>query len=81
MKAITVLTMVFLPATFVCSLFSMGFFDFETSPSVFDLKVANQFWIYFAVAIPLTVLVLGICVAWLKWSGRYSDTIGEFPTK
>lgn len=81
MKAITVLTMVFLPATFVCSLFSTGFFDFQPSTSELTLRVANQFWIYFAVAIPLTVVVLGTCAAWLKWSDRDSESIGEFPAK
>ncbi|KAK5043569.1 hypothetical protein LTR84_011429 [Exophiala bonariae] len=81
MKAITVLTMVFLPATFVCSLFGMGFFDFETSPNESKLRIADQFWIYFVVTIPLTVVVLGTCAAWLKWSGRERDSIGDFPVK
>ncbi|KEF51584.1 uncharacterized protein A1O9_12501 [Exophiala aquamarina CBS 119918] len=81
MKAITVLTMIFLPAIFVCSLFSMGFFNFQTSPSELKFQVASQFWIYFAVAIPLTVVVLGICAAWLRRSGRDGDSISEFPTK
>lgn len=91
MKAITVLTMVFLPATFVCSLFGMGFFDFgfgsessAVSPasgltsndgSGTQIKVAQQFWVYFAVTVPLTVVVLGICVAWLRWGG--GDGEGE----
>lgn len=94
MKAITILTMVFLPATFVCSLFSTGFFDFgndggsggtTTSGSSGGggqqhIRVAGQFWIYFAVTIPLTVVVLGICAAWLVWSGRRADENGEMKT-
>ncbi|KAJ9605461.1 hypothetical protein H2200_010118 [Cladophialophora chaetospira] len=78
MKAITILTMVFLPATFVCSLFSTGFFDFgaDDDDGHFGsrkMHVAGQFWIYFAVTVPLTVVVLGICAAWLKWSARRGD--------
>ncbi|OCT54199.1 hypothetical protein CLCR_00257 [Cladophialophora carrionii] len=87
MKAITILTMVFLPATFVCSLFSMGFFDFtdddEDDPNLEGrqrtMRVAGSFWIYFAVAVPLTVLVLGLCAAWLHWSGRQEDDSGDKP--
>lgn len=81
MKAITILTMVFLPATFVCSLFSTGFFAFgkdnDSSSGHQHIHVAGQFWIYFAVTIPLTVVVLGICAAWLVWSGRRVDENGE----
>lgn len=90
MKAITILTMVFLPATFVCSLFGMGFFDFgfgldpdstsQTSvpTTVVDqdhhhIRVANQFWVYFAVTVPLTILVLAICAAWLRWGDAAGD--------
>jgi Mg2+ and Co2+ transporter CorA len=81
MKAITILTMVFLPATFVCSLFSMGFFDFSQNNSRDSrMHVTEQFWIYFAVTVPLTVVVLGICAAWLQWSGRQGDDFGETPT-
>jgi Mg2+ and Co2+ transporter CorA len=87
MKAITILTMVFLPATFVCSLFSMGFFDFTAATTDEDdsnlgpphhrtMRVAGQFWIYFAVAVPLTILVLGMCAAWLQWSARQEEDGG-----
>jgi hypothetical protein len=72
--------MVFLPATFVSSLFSMGFFDFEQNtdvPADSRLRVGGQFWIYFAVVIPLTMLVLGICFAWLQWSNRHGDDFGD----
>ena len=83
MKAITILTMVFLPATFVCSLFSMGFFDFgqndPTGVGESRIHVVGQFWIYFAVAVPLTVVVLGICAAWLLWSGRQGERYADSP--
>ncbi len=81
MKAITILTMIFLPATFVCSLFGMGFFDFgadnNTQLGPRRMHVAGQFWVYFAVAVPLTVVVLGVCAAWLRWSERRGEEDGE----
>ncbi|KIW63289.1 hypothetical protein, variant [Phialophora macrospora] len=86
MKAITILTMVFLPATFVCSLFSTGFFDFTAAADEDGsnlgathrtMRIAGQFWIYFAVAVPLTILVLSICAAWLQWSARQEDDGGD----
>ncbi|KAK0708424.1 hypothetical protein B0H67DRAFT_556910 [Lasiosphaeris hirsuta] len=51
MKAIAVMTMAFLPATFLAALFAM-----PSLPSV----VQEQFWIYWAVAIPATALVFAV---------------------
>ncbi|KIV92162.1 hypothetical protein PV10_06623 [Exophiala mesophila] len=89
MKAITILTMVFLPATFICSLFGMGFFGFDfgsdsdpdsQSTTVVDrqdnnhhIRIADQFWVYFAITVPLTILVLAVFAAWLRWG----DTDGH----
>ncbi|KAK4226558.1 hypothetical protein QBC38DRAFT_221177 [Podospora fimiseda] len=59
MKGLSLLGALFLPGTFLASIFSMTFFDFQTAPSL-----SPQIWIYFAFAIPLTgVVVLG----WLWW--------------
>ncbi|KAI3321758.1 hypothetical protein HD806DRAFT_146484 [Xylariaceae sp. AK1471] len=56
MKSITLLTMFFLPGTFVASIFSTNFFDFAND----DINpVSNRVWVYFVIVIPLTVLVLG----------------------
>ncbi|KAI1468744.1 uncharacterized protein F4812DRAFT_424529 [Daldinia caldariorum] len=52
MKTIAVVTMVFLPATFVATLFSMTFFDLNSSYA----------WLYPCVTIPLTVLVIGVYI-------------------
>ncbi|OTB15694.1 hypothetical protein K445DRAFT_366875 [Daldinia sp. EC12] len=52
MKSIAVVTMVFLPATFVATLFSMTFFDLNSS----------WIWLYPCITIPLTVFVIGIYV-------------------
>jgi hypothetical protein len=71
MKAIAALTMVFLPATLVATIFSMGFFDYASNDrNEMELKVAPQVWMYVIVTLPLTAVVLGACVVWLKWSKR-----------
>lgn len=46
---LTVLALVFVPLTFVASLFSM---NTDTSPG------SKNFWVYFAVAVPVTLLVV-----------------------
>lgn len=56
------LQMIFLPATFVAAIVSMNFFDLTTSPP----KVSSYIWIFWVVALGLTVLVLGIYFFW-KW--------------
>lgn len=54
MKAISVLTMFFLPATFVAAFFAMPLFDWDASGNV----VKERFWIYWAVTVPATLVVL-----------------------
>ncbi|KAK6338098.1 hypothetical protein TWF696_001569 [Orbilia brochopaga] len=61
MKVIAGLTVAFLPATFVSAVFSMGFFEADES----NLSVSKSFWIYWAFAVPLTVVtaaVLGLII-------------------
>ncbi|KAI1748404.1 hypothetical protein F4782DRAFT_517582 [Xylaria castorea] len=58
MKTIALVTMVFLPATFVASLFSMTFFDW--SPADGKNIVSSEIWIYFVIAVGLTLLVVGL---------------------
>ncbi|KJZ70026.1 hypothetical protein HIM_10577 [Hirsutella minnesotensis 3608] len=58
-RSIGLLTMVFLPATFVSALFSTTFFSFAEE----TWKISKKFWIYWAVAVPSTLVVL--IVWWL----------------
>ncbi|RDW56689.1 hypothetical protein BP6252_14041 [Coleophoma cylindrospora] len=62
MKTIAVMTMVFLPGTFICSFFSMTMFDWSSQPQ--QPSVSPYIWVYFAVMVPLTLLV--IAVWWWK---------------
>ncbi|XP_014553122.1 hypothetical protein COCVIDRAFT_108561 [Bipolaris victoriae FI3] len=72
MKSITLLTMIFLPATFISALFSTTFFSFEENGWQFSPK----FWIYWVVVIPLTITVV---LGWWRWiGGSYEGLRGRF---
>ncbi|RPA81944.1 hypothetical protein BJ508DRAFT_361560 [Ascobolus immersus RN42] len=60
MKTIAALTMVFLPGTFVSSLFGMSFFQTDAALA----GVGSWWWLYFVLAIPLTAITFGL---WYKW--------------
>ncbi|KAF2735556.1 hypothetical protein EJ04DRAFT_491412 [Polyplosphaeria fusca] len=63
MKTIAVLTIVFLPPTFVATFFSMTLFNW-TPQTPGDRITSKYFWVYWVVAIPLTALVL---IIWRLW--------------
>ncbi|EXJ77677.1 hypothetical protein A1O3_09906 [Capronia epimyces CBS 606.96] len=60
MKAVAVVTLAVLPATFVSTLFSMSFFSQAEDNNTGKLVwvVSDQFWIYWAFAVPLTIVTL-----------------------
>ncbi|RDW87241.1 hypothetical protein BP5796_02935 [Coleophoma crateriformis] len=79
MTAIAFLGIVFLPAMLVASMFSMSMFDFSspsnssqssTSTSTTTSVVNSNFWMYWAVTIPLTLIIV---LAWKLWMGRTRD--------
>jgi hypothetical protein len=63
MRLITVITLIFLPATFVATFFSTTFWDF--SPDNRGAKVTYWVYLYFVVTMGLTLLVV---VVWRKFS-------------
>ncbi|KAI9740653.1 MAG: hypothetical protein M1818_004617 [Claussenomyces sp. TS43310] len=65
-KTVALLGAVFLPGAFLSSVFSMTFFNFQ-DPNPDGTWVSPQFWIYWAVALPLTVLIVGW---WYVWERR-----------
>ena len=82
MKGIALLTMTFLPMAAIASIFSMqSFFTLASDDN--KLIVSNQFWIYWAVTIPITA---GILVGWSlwKWLARryrwYDRAVASFGT-
>ena len=70
MRTIAALTMVYLPGTFISSIFGMAFFDSENG-SFFVLK---KWWLYLAITVPLTLVTVGL---WRFWE-TIKDRAGEF---
>ncbi|KAL4885815.1 hypothetical protein BJY04DRAFT_117977 [Aspergillus karnatakaensis] len=69
MKTIAVVSMVYLPGTFVSGLFGTNFFSFQADPGNTWLT-ADEFWIYWAVTIPLTMATMGVWAIW-HWREKY----------
>ncbi|EEH46609.2 uncharacterized protein PADG_02707 [Paracoccidioides brasiliensis Pb18] len=69
MKIISAVGLVFLPGTFISTLFGMNFFDFaidqKTGKQTFT--VSNNFWLYWAIATPVTVAVILVWLLWHYW--------------
>ncbi|SCO92421.1 uncharacterized protein FRV6_16549 [Fusarium oxysporum] len=66
MKTLALLGAIFLPGTFLASIFSMSFFNFQNDSGS---PVSPRLWVYFAVMIPFTAVVVG---AWLYWDSKRS---------
>lgn len=75
MKALAVITAVFLPGEFMSSLFGMGIFnwqgDGDSSSGGDDAVVGYDFWVYWAITIPVTILILVLWRAWWVGQDRY----------
>jgi len=63
MKAIAIVTMVFLPGAYIATLFSMSMFNWEATDGP---VLSHYFWVYWAVTVPVTILVLSIWALWSK---------------
>lgn len=57
-RVITLVTLVYLPASFVAGFFGMGFFTIGDDGNG-SWKATPYTWLYFAVAIPMTAMTLG----------------------
>lgn len=55
MKSIAFVTLTFLPPTFICAIFSMSFFDYSAESG---WAISNKFWLYWAFAVPTTLLTV-----------------------
>ncbi|OCK91162.1 uncharacterized protein K441DRAFT_642086 [Cenococcum geophilum 1.58] len=57
-RVVTVVTLVYLPASFVASLLGTNLFVFQTIQGS-GFQVSAQFWIFIVITIPLTILTVG----------------------
>jgi hypothetical protein len=53
-------------------MFSMSIFDFSSSTSTGSVTVSSNFWMFWAVTIPLTLIVLAIWKLWMRFVSRSS---------
>ena len=67
MKTLSLLGTVFLPATFLASLFGMNFFDVQSDSGSTEFLVSRLLWVYFAVTLPVT---LGVVLFWRYWDRK-----------
>ena len=68
MKTIAVVTLVFLPATFVSAIFSTGIFNFHASESPDQPRTVSKYgWVYLLVCLLSTSLTLLSWVCWYRW--------------
>lgn len=75
MKTLAFLTTLFLPGTFVATIFSTGMFDWKNGSSQSDSGrvVSELFWVYWAFTIPLTALVGVGWRLWWSWTRKHFD--------
>jgi hypothetical protein len=75
MKTLAFLTTLFLPGTFVATIFSTGMFDWKKGSDQSDdgRVVSELFWVYWAFAIPLTALVGVGWRLWWSWAKKHFD--------
>ncbi|CZR68946.1 uncharacterized protein PAC_18847 [Phialocephala subalpina] len=76
MKTIAILTMLFLPGTFLAAIFAMPFFNWGVDG---ESVVKSEFRIYWAFAIPLTVMVVliwavAVMLPWKRWLSGHQPT-------
>ncbi|KAF6811975.1 hypothetical protein CSOJ01_05413 [Colletotrichum sojae] len=63
MKGISLLGAIFLPGTFLASIFSTTFFDFKDAPDMASV-ISPRFWVYWAATVPFTLVVVGLYFLW-----------------
>ncbi|SPO01729.1 uncharacterized protein DNG_04402 [Cephalotrichum gorgonifer] len=73
LKRLSMLGAIFIPGTFIASLFSMEFFIIHDSGGDTSLYIAPQLWIYFAIAAPLTLVVVSVMWLWGRNKKRKAD--------
>ncbi|RMJ16564.1 hypothetical protein CDV36_003725 [Fusarium kuroshium] len=71
MFALAVMSILFLPGAFIATLFSMDLFDWSAEDG--KRVINSRFWTYWAIALPLTLIVLIGWLSWLKMHQKNED--------
>ncbi|KAJ4369723.1 hypothetical protein N0V83_005486 [Neocucurbitaria cava] len=75
MKTIAVMTLLFMPLSTVASIFGSQFMKLQDE-APFHMKVSQDFWLLWLIAVPLTVVVMVIWRVWyMDARGRLVDEI------
>lgn len=78
MKTLAVVTMFFLPGSFISALFSTNCFEWaavDLKSSSIGVKATPQMSLYWAITIPLTVLTFSLYFLWLAFQKRERDNM------
>ena len=75
MKTIAVVTLFFLPATFVSAIFSTGVFDFFANEEEHSRAVSRWAWVYLLTCLLLTGIVLVLWLCWYRWGRLWQEKI------
>ncbi|KAB8339015.1 hypothetical protein FH972_021954 [Carpinus fangiana] len=80
MRRIAFVTLIFLPATFVSTIFSTSFFNYNPTPEPGNKgwNMSNMFWVYWVVTIPLTFMTW---VLWRLLQQEWDEPVGSVPGK
>jgi hypothetical protein len=76
MSTFTFITAVFLPPTFIATLFSMSMFDWMVGSGSDDGQntMSKKFWIFWVAALPLTALTIGGWYLWYSFADKRWQT-------
>ncbi|KAM0809988.1 hypothetical protein AB5N19_10335 [Seiridium cardinale] len=69
MKTVAVLTMIFLPGTFVAAFLSMPLFEWNVETGGYPSSTSFQ-WIYWVITLPLTIALMVGCRVWWRMEER-----------
>lgn len=74
MKTISLLGAIFFPGAYLASVFSMTFFNWQSNNGQY---VSEKFWMYWAITIPVTIVIVAIWFVWERWREAKYDKEDE----
>jgi hypothetical protein len=77
MKVIAGVTMFYLPATFVCSLFGTNLVALNTNDTEPTFVVSKMWWLYLVCTVPLTAMTILAFMSWRRWMEGRKGLIPE----